>query len=198
MVATASRPNTWWAAAGGRRRRWWSTPRTPRSSPGPPRRQLAAAPSQPRRRSGCSAGTSTMQMRSPSGSAITSPAIPTAPASAPAGSQHRVCPAPVASRPGRAPAAQRHAGPWRLGGPPRTAPGTRRPGRRPCPLRPIPELAVGSPAPACRGRTPAALGVGRPQQHPAVQYLHGVMITSRLRSGMQTWPPRGRSSAAAI
>jgi hypothetical protein len=109
---------------------------------------------QSRRRSGCSSGTSTTQMRTPSGPRSTSPKAPTAPASAPAGSARHPRRAPAAPRPARAPAATtpRPALAARRRGP--TAPGTRHPGRRPCPGPARCRTRGRSPAPACRGRTP--------------------------------------------
>src|SRR5215216_5197427 len=84
----------------------------------------------------------------------TSPAAPTAPAWAPAGSARHARRAPAAPRPARAPAATtpcpglaaRQRGP--------TAPETRRPGRRPCPARVRCRIRGRWPAPACRGRRP--------------------------------------------
>jgi hypothetical protein len=89
-----------------------------------------------------------MQIRTPFGSAATSPAAPTAPASAPAGSARHARRAPVAPRPARAASATTpRPG---LAAPRRglTAPGTRHAGRRPSPGPAHAELAVdGQPQP---------------------------------------------------
>jgi hypothetical protein len=115
--------------------------------PSPGARQL-------RRRSGCSSGTSTMRIRTPFGSAATSPAAPTAPPSAPAGSVCHARRAPVVPRPARAALATiAMPGAGASAARPDSC-RTRHAGRRPS-SGPAHRRTRGRwPAPACRGRTP--------------------------------------------
>jgi hypothetical protein len=122
---------------------------------------------QSRRRSGCSAGTSTMQIRTPSGSAIHISSSPTAPASAPAGSAPHARPARVAR--GQLAHLQPH----------------RHPGRRPCPAPARCRTRGRSPAQRVAVEHPAALRVGWVQQHPAAQHVHGAMIAQQTHPGAQ-------------
>ena len=122
----------------------------------------------------------------------TSPAAPTAPGSAPAGSARHARPAPVALRPTRAPAATTPCAvlATRQRGP--TAPGTPTQEEDRAPIRPAAELPVDRQPQRVAVEHPAALQVGWVQQHAAAQHVHGAMITQ------QTEPRRTACSTPEV
>jgi hypothetical protein len=140
---------------------------------------------QPRRRSGWSAGTSTMQMRTPSGSAIH---ISSSPHGSRLGSRRIGTPRSPSSR--RAAASSRtcsHNAMPGAGGAAARPDSSRNPNQKEerTPVRPAAELAVDGQPRRVPVEHPAALGVGRVQQHAAAQHVHGPMIAPADPAGAQ-------------
>src|ERR687898_1000856 len=160
-------------------RRWWPPPGPPRSPPRPPRRHIAP------HQSGTAA--KGMLRRHPHDAdaqpvRVGDPHPKQPPRLPPRLPQNpNAAFAELLSRRGQVAhlQPQRHARGWRLGGPSRQLqePAAQEEDR--APLRPVPELAVDREPQCVAVEGPAALRVGRPQQHTAVQYLHGVMITQQ-------------------